>query len=148
MPRLPKLHASPASAVLALYAAVLLVAALWLPWWRMECRAPQYGQRVLVVSVSPTTVSGDVKEIDGLGHYVGMMPLAGLAPLERRLSPFAVALVALIALVLPFVKRKRWRLGAALVVVAVPIGFLVRPLGLAALLGDTPRSPRGAQHDR
>ena len=62
--RRPHLHATPSQTILALYAALLLVAALAFPWWRMECRSPQYGQRKLVISVSPTSVRGDVKEID------------------------------------------------------------------------------------
>ena len=147
MPRRAQaVHASPARRVLALSAAVLLVAALWLPWWRMECRAPQYGQRVLVVDVSPTAVRGDIKELDELGHYVGMMPLDRFAPVERRLSPYAVALVALVAVSAAVrdargasASRSCWSRAARLP---------RRSLGLAALRRDPPRQDGGAQHDR
>lgn len=110
--------------MLALYAAALLVVAMGLPWWRMESRAPQYGQRVLVIDVSPTGVRGDIKELDGLGHYVGMRTIDTFAPLERKLAPFAVGLVALAALSLPLLRSRRQRLFAAAVVVAVPFGFI------------------------
>ena len=75
-------HASRGGVVLSLYAAILLGAAMLLPWWRMESRAPQYGMRVLWVNVSPTGLEADVKKIDGLGHYVGMKPMASMARIE------------------------------------------------------------------
>ena len=44
----------PAASFTILGVAVLaLVAAWFLPWWFMNSRAPQYGQRVLVVAVGP-----------------------------------------------------------------------------------------------
>ncbi len=122
--RRPHLHATPSQTILALYAALLLVAALAFPWWRMECRSPQYGQRKLVISVSPTSVRGDVKEIDGLGHYVGMLPMDTLGQLERAAAPFLVAAAALAALAAPF-QRRRWLRGIlAGVVIVVPLGFV------------------------
>jgi nitrous oxidase accessory protein len=117
--------ASPSGFFLAFYAAILLVVALALPWWRMDSRAPQYGQRVLVVSVSPTGVSGDLHEIDTLGHYVGMRSVESFAPIERKLAPFAVGWVALLALSLPFLRTFRFRLLAAGAVIAVPAFFAV-----------------------
>lgn len=111
--------------VLALYAALALAACMALPWWRMECRAPQYGMRVLVIDVAPTAVSGDIKEIDGLGHYVGLRGVDTFAPIERRAAPFAMAVVFLAALSLPFLRPGRARSVIAATVMAVPIGFLV-----------------------
>jgi nitrous oxidase accessory protein len=111
-------------AVLAFYAAALLLVAMGLPWWRMDSRAPQYGQRVLVVDVSPIGVRGDIKELDGLGHYIGMRSLDTFAPVERAVAPYAVALVALGVLALPFVRSRRLRLWLAAPAVAVPIGFI------------------------
>jgi nitrous oxidase accessory protein len=116
--------ASASGVVLALYAAVLLLGSLELPWWRMESRAPQYGQRVLVVDVSPLTVTGDLKELDGLGHYIGMRSIQSFAPLERSLAPFAMVLVALAALAMPFLRGKK-RVMAGVLVAAVPFGFLL-----------------------
>ncbi len=110
---------------LAVYAGLLLLGALWLPWWRMENRAPQYGMRVLVIEVSPLGVQGDTKEIDNLGHYVGIRTMDHFAPVERAAAPFAVALTMLAAFSLPFLPRGRTRLAAALAVAAVPAGFFL-----------------------
>lgn len=112
-------------AVLAFYAAALLLVSMALPWWRMDNRAPQYGQRVLVVDVSPIGVRGDIKELDVLGHYVGIRSIDSFAPLERKLAPYAVALTALAALALPFVRSRRLRVALAAPVAFVPIGFVL-----------------------
>jgi nitrous oxidase accessory protein len=110
--------------ILALQAAALLAFACLLPWWRMENRAPQYGLRVLWVEVSPLGVAGDVKEIDGLGHYVGMRSIESLAHVERMFAPYGMALAVACALALAFARGGRLRNLAALAVVAVPLGFV------------------------
>ena len=69
---------------LAGVALVALAMAWGLPWWEMAARAPQYGQRTLVVRVGPTSVTGDVLEVDTLGHYVGIQPIATIAPTKLR----------------------------------------------------------------
>lgn len=107
----------------SLYAALALLASLLFPWWRMENRAPQYGMRVLWVNVSPFGVQGDIKEIDGLGHYVGMRPMGSLARVERALAPFAMAAAVAAALALPALKERAANLSAA-VVMLVPVGFV------------------------
>jgi nitrous oxidase accessory protein len=109
---------------LVLVAIVALAAAWWLPWWTMEARAPQYGQRVLIVQVNPTGVRGDTFELDALGHYVGIKPLGGLASFERGMAPAGMALACVGLLVAPWLKR-RWQRALALVpVIAMPLVFL------------------------
>jgi hypothetical protein len=96
-----------ASLTIAIVAALALATAWALPWWVMKARAPQYGQRTLVVQVSPRTVDGDVTELDMLGHYVGIRPLAALARVERMLAP--VGLLGAIAglLLTPWLRGRR-----------------------------------------
>lgn len=81
-------------------AAVLLVVALALPWWRFFMVAPQYPEG-LSVTTWFFAVTGDVHEVDELNHYIGYMPLADIAALERHIAffagPLAVALLALAA---------------------------------------------------
>jgi nitrous oxidase accessory protein len=105
-------------------AAIALAAAWWLPWWTMEARAPQYGQRVLVVQVNPTGVKGDTFELDALGHYVGIKPLGGLAKFERGMAPFGMALACVGLLAAPWLRRRWQRAIALLPVIAMPVVFL------------------------
>jgi nitrous oxidase accessory protein len=113
-----------ASLTLALVAAVALGTSWVLPWWLMEARAPQYGQRTLVIEVNPARVTGDVFEVDGLGHYVGIHPMGSLAPVERRLAPIGMGLALAGVLAAPWLRRRWLRLLAVLPVVAMPLIFL------------------------
>ena len=120
---IPQRSASRGGFILTLYAALLLAGSIFLPWWRMECRAPQYGARVLIVEVTPGTTSGDTKEIDNLGHYVGMHSMTTFAAIERALGPYALGLAALIAFSIPFLPRRWMRLVAVAAIFAVPLLF-------------------------
>jgi len=107
-------------------AAVAALGMSWFqPWWRMEARAPQYGKQVLVVEISPVRVTGDVKEIDTLGHYVGIRPLGELAHVERAVAPFGLALAIAGLVVAPFLKRRRLRFLAVLPALVMPEFFLL-----------------------
>src|SRR5262245_42344109 len=114
-----------ASLTLAGVAILALVVAWFLPWWFMNSRAPQYGQRVLVVAVGPRAVSGDLREMDMLGHYVGIRSMASFAKIERMLAPVGFAGV-LGGLVLAPWLRQRWlRFLAVLPALAFPLIFVV-----------------------
>ena len=116
----------PVASLALVLVAVLAIAAAWfLPWWTMEARAPQYGQRTLVVEVSPRHVAGDVFEVDTLGHYVGIQPMGTLAGLERKVAPLGLA-VALIGLLLaPWIRRRWLRALLILPAIVVPIFFVL-----------------------
>ena len=49
----------PATVTLFVVALVCLACSWAQPWWEMQARAPQYGQRTLIVQVNPAGVSGD-----------------------------------------------------------------------------------------
>ena len=119
-------RADPVAVWTLIIVAVVALAASWsLPWWTMEARAPQYGQRVLVVQVSPTGVKGDTFELDALGHYVGIRPLGGLARFERSLAPVGLALACAGLLVAPWLRRRWLRALVLLPVIAMPAVFVV-----------------------
>ena len=115
----------PASLTIVLVAALALGVAWTLPWWIMNARAPQYGQRTLVVQVSPRTVEGDVKELDTLGHYVGIRPLAALARIERMLAPLGTIGAIAGLLLAPWLRGRALRLLAVLPALFMPLFLLV-----------------------
>ena len=114
-----------ATCTLALVAALAIGTAWWLPWWVMNARAPQYGQRTLVVQVSPRTVVGDVHELDMLGHYVGIRPLGTLASIERTLAPLGMLGAIGGLLVAPWFRRRTLRLLAVAPALFMPLFLLV-----------------------
>jgi nitrous oxidase accessory protein len=114
-----------ASLTLALVAAFALGVAWMLPWWVMNARAPQYGQRTLVVLVSPRTVEGDVRELDMLGHYVGIRPLGALARIERMLAPIGTFGAIAGLLLAPWMRERALRLLMVAPALFMPLFLLV-----------------------
>jgi nitrous oxidase accessory protein len=114
-----------ASLTIVIVAALGLAAAWFLPWWIMKARAPQYGQRTLVIDVGPRTVEGDVREVDMLGHYVGIRPMGTLARIERTLAPLGMlGAIGGIALA-PWLRRRALRFVAVMPALVLPVVLLV-----------------------
>lgn len=108
--------------VLFLLATLLLVISIFLPYWQLTLHAPQY-PRGLMVRAYLNDLEGDVGEIDGLNHYIGMRPLGEAATFEKSISVIGVAVVALLVLAAVFV-HTRWAALLALPALAFPIIFL------------------------
>ena len=103
-------------------AAVLLLASMFLPYWQMTLKAPQYPGG-LSVQVYVNRMTGDVSEIDGLNHYIGMRPLGEAAQLERAVSMVAVGALVLLVLAAIFV-HSPWALLLALPAILWPFIFI------------------------
>ena len=106
-----------------LLAATCFAAAFALPFWKMTLVAPQYPDG-LRVEVGVSGLSGDVGEINGLNHYIGMRKLQRAAEIELVFAPYGLAGFVLLALAAAFV-RNRWLDLALLVPIAFPLVFLV-----------------------
>lgn len=103
-------------------AAVLLLASMFLPYWKMTLNAPQYPGG-LSIEVYVNRMAGDVREIDGLNHYIGMRPLGEAAQLERAVSMVAVGILVLLVLAAIFV-HSPWALLLALPAILWPFIFI------------------------
>lgn len=103
-------------------AAVLLLASIFVPYWKMTLKAPQYPGG-LSVEVYVNRLTGDVSEIDGLNHYIGMRPLGEAAQLERAISMVAVGVLVLLVLAAIFV-HSPWALLLALPAILWPFIFI------------------------
>ena len=103
-------------------AAVLLLVSMFLPYWKMTLHAPQYPSG-LSVEVFVNRMTGDVAEIDGLNHYIGMRPLGEAAQLERAVSMVAVAFLVLLVLAAIYV-HSPWAALLALPAILWPFIFI------------------------
>ncbi len=103
-------------------AAVLLLVSIFLPYWKMTLLAPQYPGG-LSVQVYVNRMTGDVFEIDGLNHYIGMRPLEEAAQLERSVSIAAITILGLLVLGAIFIHTK-WAALLAFPAVLMPYLFL------------------------
>ena len=110
------------TALLAI-AAVLVLISIFQPYWVLVLNAPQYPGG-LKVTAYLNHLEGDVREIDGLNHYIGMRPLAEAAQLERSLSIAAVLATGLLILAAVFI-HNRWAALVALPALLFPLFFLL-----------------------
>lgn len=101
--------------------AVLVAAAVFLPLWGMTLVSTQYPEGLRMV-VYPTTIRGDIREINALNHYIGMTPIADTFFTELRLLPLAFAVTALAALAASFVRRA-WVTALPLVCMGLLAGY-------------------------
>lgn len=103
-------------------AAVLIVASVFFPYWSLVLHAPQY-PKGLVVNAYISRLEGDVQEIDGLNHYIGMRPLGEAAQLEKSISIFALIALALLVAAAIYI-HSPWAALLSLPAVLFPAVFL------------------------
>jgi len=82
--------------VVALLALVALAVALGQPIWVARLEAPQY-PKGLTLAVYGDRLEGDVREVNGLNHYIGMRTIDPAVIPEMRLWPLAPAFAAAFA---------------------------------------------------
>lgn len=104
-------------------ARVLLLASIFLPYWHMELDAPQYPEG-LFLTAYVSHLTGDVKEIDTLNHYIGMRPLDEAAALERSVAVWMIIGMFLLIEGAAYLHSK-WAVVLAIPAVLFPVGFLV-----------------------
>jgi hypothetical protein len=104
---------------LALAAVALFAASYFEPYWSFVLYAPQYPFGLKLV-ISLPGVTGDVREIDTINHYIGMGHLADAAHLERQMAGFGVAGVSVLVVVLTLLAGKKLSRLALLPGAALP----------------------------
>ena len=109
-----------AKALLAV-SVVLIAVSLVLPYWKIKVTAPQY-PKGLYITIFVNHLEGDVSEIDGLNHYIGMKPMEKAAKFERTISMYGVSAVAL-SLFLAVFLRRRWSVIFILPAILFPVFF-------------------------
>lgn len=108
---------------LLMFGAMLQIVSIFLPYWQLVLHAPQY-PKGLRIQLFVNRMTGDVKEIDGLNHYIGMRPLGEGGELERSVAVIAIVALAMLLLAAVFIQN-RWTGLLALPAVAYPLVFLV-----------------------
>ncbi len=103
-------------------ATILMIGSIFLPYWSLVLHAPQYPQG-LVVHAYLNHLEGDVSEIDGLNHYIGMRPLGEAAQFEKSISIFAIGALTLLVLAAVFV-HSPWSALLSMPAILLPAVFL------------------------
>lgn len=83
----------------ALGAATLVALSATLPLWTMKMKAPQY-PKGLFLNAYGTHMTGDLRELDILNHYIGMPSIEAPA-LETAMFPVGIAVLIVLCLLSP-----------------------------------------------
>jgi nitrous oxidase accessory protein len=110
------------SRAMLILSALVLVVSVWFPYWKMKLSAPQYPKGLYLV-VYPNRVLGDVREIDGLNHYIGMRKIDDAAAMERSSGIPAIVILATL-LGIAAIWRSRWAVLLVLPAIVFPPLFL------------------------
>ena len=103
-------------------ARILLILSLFMPYWHLKLNAPQYPDGLFLTAYI-NTIEGDVAEIDGLNHYIGMRPLAEAAQFEKTVAVWAMVALVLLVEGAMYV-HSRWALVLMLPAIGFPFFFL------------------------
>lgn len=112
-------------------ASVLLLSTLLVPLWKMELIAPQYPEGLVMraygykFAEDPSSHYDDVREINGLNHYIGMKPIEEVTEMDLFIP--GVAALVVFAFAASFVTWKRNWLKALTI-----LGFWTMPLFFVA----------------
>ena len=77
-------------AACSLLATILLIGALYLPIWQMTLVAPQYPKGLRLIAYG-TEITGDLREINIINHYIGMEHIDAVPAPEMSLYPLLIA---------------------------------------------------------
>lgn len=103
-------------------AALLLMVSLLLPYWVLYLKAPQFPNG-LQVRAYVNRLEGDVGELEGLNHYVGLKSFDDGAVFERSVAVISVIVLAGL-LVAALLVRTRWVLLLVLPGLLFPFIFI------------------------
>ncbi len=101
-----EIRISRTSRVLLIISAILLVASIFIPIWRIELDAPQYPEGLALLIYS-NNIGGDVDIINGLNHYIGMQTLHAENFIEFTILPYIISFFAALALATSIIGRKK-----------------------------------------
>jgi len=104
-------------------AALLLIVSLLLPYWVLRLDAPQFPNG-LTITAYVNRLTGDVGELEGLNHYVGLGSFQDAATFERSIAIAAIVMLAGL-LIASFLIHSRWVLLLVLPALLFPFIFLI-----------------------
>jgi copper chaperone NosL len=93
------------SSIILVIAALLIVASMFFPWWRMEFFAPQYPEGLNII-VYPDRLEGEIANINALNHYIGMAEFGEENFPELQFLPYLIGGLALLVLIGAIIRKK------------------------------------------
>jgi hypothetical protein len=97
------------SSLLVAVASLLLLAAFFVPLWRVSLLAPQYPEGLgLLIHIDRVTgiKPNDLQSINGLNHYIGMKPIDADAIPDLKVMPWLLSALVIGGLVVAAARRR------------------------------------------
>ena len=114
----------PISRIALAISAILLTSAYFLPLWRILMWAPQYPEG-LGMKIWINNITGDVKIISALNHYIGMQHIEVSMFPEFKYMIYIVGFVIAMGLLAALINRLYALIGYTFLIVACGIAALV-----------------------
>lgn len=121
--------AFPATKMLLLLGTIVFAISHFFLWWELRLVAPQFPQGLFIqatsfeIQDSPKTQFNDIREVDGLNHYIGMMSLGDAAKLEMSIAVPAIIVFILLGVV-AVVWKAKWASLLTIPIVLFPFVYL------------------------
>jgi copper chaperone NosL len=115
---------TPLSRIVVAASALILVSAYFVPLWQILMWAPQYPEG-LGMKIWIDNITGDVKIISALNHYIGMQHIEVSMFPEFDYMIYIVAFVIAYGLLTSFVSRRFLLVSYSLLLIACGVGALV-----------------------
>lgn len=115
--------------IIILLGTVLFVVSHFFLWWELKLVAPQFPGGLFIqatsyeIQDSPKTPFNDIREVDGLNHYIGMMSLGDAAQIEMSIAIPAIILFAILGVV-AVVWRNKWAPLLTIPIILFPFVYL------------------------
>lgn len=95
------------SKILIAISALLMVSAYFLPLWQIILEAPQYPEG-LGMKIWLNNITGNVDQINGLNHYIGMKHIVVEEFVEFKILPYVFAVIIVAGLFTAYNGRLIW----------------------------------------
>lgn len=109
-------------------AALMLIGVYFVPLWGISMDAPQYpegiGMNVMVNNIEGKA-SNDLKNINGLNHYIGMKSIDPASIPELRWMPYIFGFLIVSGLIISATGKRSWILAWLIVFILLAMAGLV-----------------------
>jgi len=97
----------PLSQKLIFLSAILLASLYFLPLWQIVLEAPQYPEG-LNMKIWLTGLTGNIEQINGLNHYIGMKHIRVEDFWEFKVVPYLFGAIILLGFITAWKKSRKW----------------------------------------
>ncbi len=94
------------SRIMIIIGAMLMISAYFIPLWHILLDAPQYPEG-LEMKISLNGLSGNIEQINGLNHYIGMKFIKADDFSEFKILPYIFGLIILTGFITVFINSRK-----------------------------------------